>query len=171
MNINKELFENSQTGLFETIDTARPLCDTQRKEVEYYTVEYCTKAIIDFYKAKENSEKTPQKLMTAIFNAGIFTRFLFDNFADNTEERNKEIITFLSGFGLWEQTYGWMENRLADIEECEKYNNYLELTVSDMCYLTYQKSIVIGDNGNLKDMLTVLYSIFIFACCLQLKFK
>ena len=171
MNVNEALFKSSQEGLFETIDAARPLAETQRKEFEYHAVEYCTKAIIDYYKAKENSEKNPQKLNSAVFNAGLFTRVLFDSFDTDTEARNKEILSFLSNFGLWEQLDGWVENRLATIEECEKYDNSLELTISDTTFLTYQNSIKIDDTGNLKDMLTILFSVFLFACCIRLNFE
>lgn len=171
MNVKEALFKSSQEGLFETIDIAHPLAETQRKEFEYYAVEYCTKAIIDYYKAKENSEKNPKKLINAVFNAGLFTRFLFDSFDTDTEARNKEILSFLCDFGLWEQSDGWVENRLTTIEECEKYDNSLELTISDTTFLTYQNSIKIDDTGNLKDMLTILFSVFLFACCIRLNFE
>lgn len=170
MNINKDLFESSQKGLFATMDTVRPLCETHKKEFEYYAAEYCTKVMIDYYKAKENSEKNPAKLLTAVFNAGLITRFIFDNFARDVEERNREIINFLSDFKLWRED-GWMENNLINIAECDKYNNYLELTISDSQFLTYQKSVIIDDNGNLKDMLSILYSVFLFSCCIKLQFK
>lgn len=52
-------------------------------------------------------------------------------------------------------------------EKIEEYYKLIDEMIDFTDYLTHQKGIVLGEDGILKETLTVYYSIFLFCCVMD----
>ena len=76
---------------------------------------------------------------------------------------------FLEHCDMWDDR--WLDRLLTSEEDRKNVEISRELTIEETTYLTYQKyGIEIEDNGKLRDMITVLVAIFMFASRIEVDF-
>lgn len=166
MNINKQLFDAITDNLNTVLDTIPTHPNSIIPEYEYYAMTFCTKALMSFYNCPEQSQKIPEKLLSAVFDCGIIVRNLFDTEKD-FEKRQSLVLNFLESYDLW--VGGWLDRLLPDEESRKDIEISRELTIEETTYLTYHRfGVEIADNGRLRDTLTVLVAVFLFASRMKL---
>lgn len=160
MNINHQLFKSITDNLNIVLDTVPAHQKTETKEYEYYAMEVAFSSLMAFYSCPDLTKKDQRKLLSSVFECGVFVRNLCDTEKD-FEKRHTLIFDFLENYDIW--TDGWLEKLLPDKEVRKDVEICRDLTIEETICLTYQNfGIKIEDNGNLQDMITVLIAVFMF---------
>ena len=160
MNINHQLFKSITDNLNIVLDTVPAHQKTETKEYEYYAMDVAFSSLMAFYSCPDLTKKDQIKLLSSVFECGVFVRNLCDTEKD-IEKRHTLIFDFLENYDIW--TDGWLEKLLPDEEVRKDVEICRDLTIEETTCLTYQNfGIEITDNGKLQDMITVLIAVFMF---------
>ena len=110
-------------------------------------------------------------MLELAFAAGCFCRMVNDVLSLDEGEKYLNIISTLSSATLSIDgvLVGLLLNSDA-IKAKETFKIAQSLAVEDCLNLTHQKEILLGENGVLKDTMTILYAIFLIGCAQKIKY-
>ena len=171
MNYNQKLFdeiiENVSSVLTDTTDLPIIRYDFYRS----LAMNYCPDLIIKIYNATKQDFKEPKRMLELAFAAGCFCRMVNDVLSLDEGKKYLNIISTLSSATL--SIDGVLVGLLLNSEAVkvkEKFKIAQSLAVEDCLNLTHQKEILLGENGILKENMTVLYAVFLLGCAQKLKY-
>ena len=168
MNIKRVLFDRIISNLEEVLDTVPPLHAGMQQEVDLFARDFCQKVLIDFYNCPDASEKTPEKILGAIFDGAIFMRCIMDDISDDFEARQKALCSIISDYDVW--AGGWVEKLIKDDKEYMDYTVTKELAIEETINLTYQEfGIELNEDCALIFLTTALTAFCSF--CFRIQFN
>ena len=168
MNIERLLFDRIISNLEEVLDTVPPLHAGMQQEVDLFARDFCQKVLIDFYNCPNASEKTPEKILGAIFDGAIFMRCIMDDISDDFVARQKAICSIISDYDVW--AGGWVEKLIKDDKEYMDYTVTKELAIEETINLTYQEfGIELNEDCALIFLTTALTAFCSF--CFRIQFN
>ena len=168
MNIERVLFDRIISNLEEVLDTVPPLHPDMQQEVDLFARDFCQKVLIDFYNCPDASQKTPKKILGAIFDGAIFMRCIMDDISDDFEARQKAICSIISDYDVW--AGGWVEKLIKDDKEYMDYTVTKELAIEETINLTYQEfGIELNEDCALIFLTTALTAFCSF--CFRIKYE
>ena len=168
MNIERGLFDRIISNLEEVLDTVPPLHAGMQQEVDLFARDFCQKVLIDFYNCPNASEKTPEKILGAIFDGAIFMRCIMDDISDDFEARQKALCSIISDYDVW--AGGWVEKLIKDDKEYMDYTVTKELAIEETINLTYQEfGIELNEDCALIFLTTALTAFCSF--CFRIQFN
>lgn len=168
MNIERVLFDRIISNLEEVLDTVPPLHPDMQQEVDLFARDFCQKVLIDFYNCPDASEKTPEKILGAIFDGAIFMRCIMDDISDDFEARQKVICSIISDYDVW--AGGWVEKLIKGDKEYMDYTVTKELAIEETISLTYQEfGIELNEDCALILLTTALMAFCSF--CFRIKYE
>ena len=171
MNYNHKLFdeiiENVSSVLTDTTDLPIIRYDFYRS----LAMNYCPELLIKIYNATKQEFKEPKKMLELAFAAGYFCRMVCEISKLEESEKYINITTALSNAVLTidGMLVGLLLNSEA-VKAKEKFRIAQSLAVEDCLNLTYQKLVLLGDDGKLKDNMTILYAMFLMGCAQKIKY-
>lgn len=172
MNINARLFNEIIEKVGSVLTDTTDLLDITKGFYRSLAMNYCPDLLVKTYNATKEEFKTPEKILELSFAAGYFVKFL--NTMSSGEEGLKyaNISSLLSNCTLTVDSMmvGMLLNGYAT-KAREDFKIIRSLAVEECLNLTHQKSLTIGDEGILKDMMTVLYAIFLLGCSQKIKYE
>lgn len=172
MNYDKELFNE----IFECVGSV--LTDTTDLPTihdDFYksiAMDFCPQLLIEVYNATKENFKEPKRSLELAFAAGCFCRMVYDISKLDESEKYMNISSTLSNavFSIDGMLVGLLLNSDA-AKAKETFRIAQSLAVEDCLYLTHQKSIKLGDDGILKETMTVLYAVFLLGCAQKIEYK
>ena len=168
MNIERVLFDRIISNLEEVLDTVPPLHPDMQQEVDLFARDFVQKVIVDFYNCPDASQKTPEKILGAIFDGAIFMRCIMDDISDDFEARQTIIPSIISDYDVW--AGGWVEKLIKDDKEYMDYTVTKELAIEETISLTYQEfGIELNEDCALILLTTALMAFCSF--CFRIQFN
>lgn len=172
MNYNKELFNEIVECVGSVLtDTTDQLAihDDFYKSI---AMTYCPQLLIETYNATKQEFKESKKMLKLAFAAGCFCRMVCDISKLDESEKYINITSTLSSavLSIDGVLVGLLLNSEA-VKAKETFRIAQSLAVEDCLYLTHQKSIKLGDDGILKETMTVLYAVFLLGCAQKIEYK
>ena len=164
MNYNKELFKDIFTSLYQHFDeySVHPSEITDIHEM--LAQEYSQNALIYCYNTKNESEKNPIK---KIVSTGLLVNYLWNEFEGDEIDKYMQISAITDNYEISAEEI-MVEIHLKDQpEKIQMFYKLIDEISNFIEFLTHLKGIVIGEDGILKDTLTVYYAIFLFCCVLN----
>ena len=165
MNIEKVLFDRITSNLEEVLDTVPPLHPDMQQEVGLFTRDLYQKILIDFHNCPDESKKTPQRLLGAIFDGAILMRDIFDA-CENFEDRQETIFSFIADYDMWDD--GWIEKLIKDDREYMDYSVTKDLAISETIVLCRDEFGIDINEGVLILLMQILSAFTLF--CFRIKF-
>lgn len=172
MNYNKELFDEIIECVGSVLTDTTDLPTIHDDFYKSIAMNYCPELLIKLYNATKEEFKEPKRMLELSFAAGCFCRMVCDISKLEESEKYINITSTLSSATL--SVDGVLVGLLLNSEAVkakEKFRIAQSLVVEDCLNLTYQKSIVLGDSGILKDNMTVLYAMFLLGCAQNIKYE
>ena len=159
MNYNKELFKEVFTALYQHFDeySVHPseITDIHKQLAQ----EYCQNALIYCYNTKNESEKNPIRNIIA---TGLLVNYLWNEFAGDDIDKYMQISAITDNYEISAEEI-MTEIHLKDKpDKIQEFYKLIDEITNFIEFLTHQKGITIGDDGVLKDTLTVYYAVFLF---------
>ena len=168
MNIERVLFDRIISNLEEVLDTVPPLHPDMQQEVDLFARDFCQKVLIDFYNCPDASEKTPVKILGAIFDGAIIMRCIMDDISDDFEARQTVMSSIISDYDVW--AGGQIEKPIKDDKEYMDYSVTKELAIEETINLTYQEfGIELNEDCALLLLTTALTAFCSF--CFRIQFN
>ena len=168
MNIERVLFDRIISNLEEVLDTVPPLHPDIQQEVDLFARDFVQKVIVDFYNCPDASQKTPEKILGAIFDGAIFMRCIMDDISDDFEARQTVISSIISDYDVW--AGGRVEKLIKDDKEYMDYTVTKELAIEETISLTYQEfGIELNEDCALILLTTALMAFCSF--CFRIKYE
>ena len=164
MNIEKVLFDRITSNLEEVLDTVPPLSTDMQQEVGLFTRELYQKILMDFHNCPDESKKTPQRLLGAIFDGAVLMRDIFDA-CENFEGRQETIFSFIADYDMWD---GRLEKLIGDDKEYMDYSVTKDLAISETIALCRDEFGIDINEGVLILLMQVLSAFALF--CFRIKF-
>lgn len=159
MNYNKELFKEVFTALYQHLVEYCVLPSEMTDIQKQLAQGYCQNALIFCYNTKNESEKNPIK---KIVSTGLLVNYLWNEFEGDEIDKYMQISAITDNYEISAEEI-MVEIHLKDQpDKIEEYYRLIDEITDFTEYLTHQKSITIGEDGVLKDTLTVYYAVFLF---------
>lgn len=159
MNYNKGLFKKIFTDLYQHFDeySVHPSHITDIHKM--LAKEYCQNALIYCYNTLNESEKSPLK---NIVSTGLTVNYLWIKYSGDEIDKYMQISAITDNYEISTETI-MVDMHLKDHpEKIQEYYKLIDEITDFTEFLTHQKGITIGEDGILKDTLTVYYAVFLF---------
>lgn len=172
MNYNEELFDEIIECIGSVLSDTTDLPTIHDNFYQSLAMNYCPELLIKLYNATKEDFKEPKRMLELSFAAGCFCRMVYEISKLDESEKYLNITSALSNavFSIDGMLVGLLLNSEA-VKAKEQFKIAQTLAVDDCLNLTYQKSILLGDDGKLKDNMTVLYSMFLIGCSQNIKYR
>ena len=168
MNIERVLFDRIISNLEEVLDTVPPIHPDMQQEVDLFARDFCQKVLMDFFNCPDASQKTPEKILGAIFDGAIFMRCIMDDISDDFEARQTVMSSIISDYDVW--AGGRVEKLIKDDKEYMDYTVTKELAIEETISLTYQEfGIELNEDCALILLTTALMAFCSF--CFRIKYE
>lgn len=172
MNYNKELFDEIVQSVSSVLTDTTDLPTIHNDFYKSIAMEYCSELIIKIYNTTKQDFKEPKRMLELAFAAGCFCRMVKDVSKLEESEKYINITSALDNAVL--TIDGMLVGLLLNSDAAkakETFRIAQSLAVEDCLYLTHQKSIILGDDGVLKDTTTILYAMFLLGCAQKIKYE
>ena len=165
MNVNEELFYELSTHLSETLKSHNPHPSKPTSTHELLATEYCQTALLYCYNETDTFKKNP---LIDIISTGLYVNYLWTEIEGDEVNKFTEIYPIIENY---EVKADEIIKKALLKDNPDKIEKYIDLThsilISTFNFVS-ENRIVLGDNGILKDSLTVFYELFIFtSCCMD----
>lgn len=164
MNINEELFYELSNHLTETLKSYNPHPSEPTSTHELLATEYCQTALMYCYNEIDVFKKNP---LLDIIATGLYVNYMWNEIEGDEVNKFTEIYPIIENY---EVKADEIIKKALLKENPEKIEKYIDLThsilISTFNFVSENK-IVLGDNGILKDSLTVFYAVFLYTCCMD----
>lgn len=171
MNYNKELFDEIIECVGSVLTDTTDLPTIHDDFYKSIAMVCCPELLIKIYNATKEDFKEPKRMLELSFAAGCFCRMVNDISKLEESEKYINITSTLSTATL--SVDGVLVGLLLNSEAVkakEEFKIAQSLAVEDCLNLTHQKEILLGDDGKLKDNMTVLYAMFLLGCSQNIKY-
>lgn len=171
MNYDKKLFDEIIECVCSVLTDTTDLPAIHDDFYKSIAMNYCPELLIKIYNATKEDFKEPKRMLELAFTAGCFCRIV--NEMSNDEENNYINITSILSdtvLSIDGVLVGLLLNSDA-VKAKETFRIAQKLAVDECLYLTHQKSIKLGDDGILKETMTVLYAVFLLGCAQKIEYK
>ena len=171
MNYNKKLFDEIIECISAVLTDTTDLPIIRDDFYQSIAMDYCSELLVKTYNATKQEFKEPKKMLELAFAAGCFCRMVNDISKLDESEKYLNIISTLDNavLSIDGVLVGLLLNSNA-VKSKETFKIAQSLAVDECLNLTYQKSIILGDDGILKDTMTVLYAMFLLGCSQKIKY-
>ena len=164
MNVNEELFYELTSYLSETLKNLNPHASEYTSTHELLATEYCQTALLYCYNEIDVFKKNP---LLDIIATGLYVNYLWNEIEGDEVNKFTQIYPIIESY---EVKADEIIKKALLKENPEKIEKYIDLThsilISTFNFVSENK-IVLGDNGILKDSLTVFYAVFLYTCCMD----
>ena len=172
MNYNEELFDEIIECIGSVLTDTTDLPIIRDDFYQSIAMDYCSELLIEVYNATKEDFKEPKRMLELAFAAGCFCRMVNDVSKLEESEKYINITSALNNAVL--TIDGMLVGLLLNSDAAkakETFRIAQSLAVEDCLYLTHQKSIILGDDGVLKDTTTILYAMFLLGCAQKIKYE
>lgn len=159
MNYNKELFKEVFTALYQHFDEYSVHPSKITGIHKQLAQEYSQNALIFCYNTKNEYEKNPIK---KIVSTGLLVNYLWNEFEGDEIDKYMQISAITDNYEISAEEI-MTEIHLKDKpDKIQEFCKLIDEITNFIEFLTHQKGLVIGEDGVLKDTLTVYYAVFLF---------
>lgn len=164
MNYNKDLFKKFFTEFYQHFEEYDVYPSHITSMHERLAEEYCQSALLYSYNTINETEKNPIK---SIISTGLLVNFMWKDISGDETDKYLQISQITDEYEINTEEILLKIYLKDNPEKIEEYYKLIDEMIDFTDYLTHQKGIVLGEDGILKETLTVYYSIFLFCCVMD----